>query len=58
MLSQVQASINLVLKETEQSSYCQKYKRWEEFLKQNKAESEEAYTACLTVFLEYFPFNF
>lgn len=58
MLAEIQAAIKIILKETEQASYAQKYQRWEEFLRQNKADSEEAYTTCLTVFLEYFPFNY
>ena len=58
MISDIEANINLLLKETEQSTYAHRYKRWEEFLKIAKTEGEEPYVHSLSVFLDYYPFNY
>ena len=59
MISDMEANINLLLKEAEQSTYAHRYKHWEEFLKNAKAEGEgvEPYVHSLTVFLDHYPFN-
>lgn len=48
-------NVELLLKETEQSSYFEKYQRWIELLKRTEQDHK---VEVLSIFLNYFPFNY